>query len=254
MICSATCLLPAVAVTLAVVSVPAAAQTSDPRQLSEILETGDTIVIVDATGGGTRARVARIGDTVLEVHPITPGAAPNEYVVSSTLESVPIDQILALYRADALGERRRPLYQRHDSFGMLPDRVKREQVLHVIERSGIESTGKVVDVSRTSLVVAPRKANARDSAGRPVYEFNTPKAFSPPGVERIERRGPIWDGAVKGAVIAALVTTLVVAKSGCAGCTGVGPAYMGTIGIGAGLGLGIDALFGPARVYGGNKK
>jgi hypothetical protein len=237
-------------VTLAVVSVPAAAQTSDPSQFSKALDAGDTIVIVDPTGGETRARVARVDDTSLDVHLITPGTAPNEYVVSSTLRSVPIEQILAVYRADALGERRRPLYQRQNSFGMLPDRVKRGQVLHLIEPSGIESAGKVVDVSRTSLVVALRKANARDSSGRPVYEFNTPKAFSPAGVEKVERRGPIWDGAVKGAVIAALVTTIAVAKSGCFGCTGVGPGYIATIGIGTGLGLGIDALFGPARVYG----
>jgi hypothetical protein len=62
----------------------------------------------------------------------------------------------------------------------------------------------------------------------------------------IKRAGPIWDGAIKGAVVGGLLP--IVFLQSCYHC--VGPSFfMGTAGIGAAIGLEIDAAFGPKTVY-----
>ena len=55
--------------------------------------------------------------------------------------------------------------------------------------------------------------------------------------------GPIWDGAVKGALVPLVVVLLA---PDCYNCEGF---YATTVAIGAGIGLGIDAAFGPKTLY-----
>ena len=229
--------LPALVGALVLVASPAASQTSDPNRLTKLLNVSDIVMITDESGVETRGRVARIGDGTIDVYRITPGGMPNEYLVGSVPSTFSIETISTLSRADATGPRREPLYQRHDTFGTLRDRVKAGEVVRVIERSGTRIIGKVVDVSLNELVLAPQP------------DFNARQRFAATSVATIERPARIWDGAVKGGVTAALLTTLVLGITGCSGCTGVGTGYAATIGIGAGIGLGIDALFGPTKVY-----
>jgi hypothetical protein len=77
--------------------------------------------------------------------------------------------------------------------------------------------------------------------------LNDSRAFTPADVVRVRRPGPVWDGAVKGALIALIPLAIVTMACDC-GSSGadVYAAFMGT---GAGIGLGIDAAFPPKTVF-----
>ncbi len=120
------------------------------------------------------------------------------------------------------------------------------QTVLVRDLKGAETKGVVQGVDMSKLVVkygAGRLQDPRD----PSKTLDDTRTFTPAEVDRVRRPGPIWDGAVKGALIA-LVPVLVIAAGDCFDC-GLGPAYAGIAGIGAGIGLGIDAAWGPKTVY-----
>jgi hypothetical protein len=120
-------------------------------------------------------------------------------------------------------------------------------VVNVTEISGQTTTGRVTEITPTTLTVIVRKENPRDGSGRPRYEWTGERTFEVFDVEKVARPGPIWDGAVKGAAIG-LIPALIL-TSACKGCSGNGQAATFMIGIGAGIGLGIDAAFGPKTLY-----
>ena len=239
-------LISVVLLALLAMTAAAAGQTSDATDLQQRLKSGDTIVILDVSGSLTRGRVARVTDAAIEIQVMTQGAALNEYRMATAVTGMSIDQIAELHRLD--DGRQQMLYRRADSFGTLYERLDEGEIVHVVDRSGEKTVGRVTAVSPSALVLVVRTDNPRDGSGRPRYEWNESRTLSPSLVERIEKPAPIWDGAVKGAIVAALATFFMI-QAHCADCSGVAGAYLMTSGIGAGIGLGIDALFPPRRLY-----
>jgi hypothetical protein len=243
-------LLPALVLTALSVAAPAAAQTSDPGEIQRQVKTGDIVTILDVDGSETRGRLVRIAGGVLELQLITPGEAPNTYQLASGLTEVAIERVAALNRTDPFGGRAELVYQRRDSFGTLAQRLRPGDMVQVTERSGAKTLGRVTGVSPTSLAVQMQTANPRDGSGRPRREWAGSRTFEPRLVEKIERPARLWDGAVKGAAVAAALTLMMTASTcGVGNCPGLAAGYLMTGGIGAGIGLGIDALFPAKRIY-----
>ena len=133
------------------------------------------------------------------------------------------------------------------SFERVQRALKAGDTVRVSEIDGRITTGRVIEVSPSALVVTVRKENPRDGSGRPRFEWAGERTFGAVDVVKVARPGPIWDGAIKGALVG-LIPALVLTKS-CHDCYGNGPAAATMIGIGAGIGLGIDAAFGPKTLY-----
>ncbi len=241
-------LLSAALLALLTMTAAAAGQTSDTNVLPSRLKAGDTIVILDLGGSVTRGRIERVNDTVIDIHLMTQGAAPNAFQVASAVTSIAVDQIAELHRVEDVVGRPEIMYRRRDSFGALHERLNEGAVVRVVEQSGQATVGRVTEVSPGALALIVRTENPRDGSGQPRYEWNGVRTFAPSLVERIEKPATIWDGAVKGAIVAAVIT-FVATRSICGDCPGLAAGYVMTGGIGAGIGLGIDALFGPTRVY-----
>jgi hypothetical protein len=140
-----------------------------------------------------------------------------------------------------------PAIARAQGFGDLQKRLKPNQLIKVTTIDGKVTTGRVTQVSATELGMTVRQENPRDGSGRPRYEFTGERTFELFDVERVARPGPIWDGALKGALVG-LIPALILTNS-CHYCSGNGQAAAVMIGIGAGIGLGIDAAFGPKTLY-----
>jgi hypothetical protein len=77
--------------------------------------------------------------------------------------------------------------------------------------------------------------------------LNDSRTFTPADVDRVQRPAPIWDGAVKGAAIAVVPVGIATLSCDC-GAPPVGFVAM-VGGIGAAIGLGIDAAWGPKTLY-----
>jgi hypothetical protein len=125
-------------------------------------------------------------------------------------------------------------------------RIRAGQTVLVRDLAGSETKGIVQSVDEGKLVVKYGVGVLRDPSD-PTKLLSDSRVFTPAEVDRVRRPGPIWDGAVKGAFVA-LVPVLLVAAAECSGCE-LGGAYAAMIGIGAGAGIGIDALWGPKTVY-----
>ena len=116
-------------------------------------------------------------------------------------------------------------------FESIGRRLKVGHVAEVIDNAGLTVRGKVVEITPSKLVLT-------GGSGTQTFTGND--------VTVIRRTGPIWDGAIKGAIIG--VIPVLILATDCYDC-GLGPAAAGTAAIGAGIGVGIDALFGPRTVY-----
>lgn len=110
-------------------------------------------------------------------------------------------------------------------------RLKVGQIAEVVDNSGLTVRGKVTEISPSRLVLTGGSGT---------------QSFTGADVTAIRRTGPIWDGAVKGAIIGAVPWIFIAGD--CHNC-GLGPAAAISAAIGAGIGVGIDALFGPRTVY-----
>lgn len=132
-------------------------------------------------------------------------------------------------------------------FEQLQRRVKPGQIVIVTDTSGQTTVGRTSEVSASSLVIDVRTERSRDGSGLPRYSFIGPKRYDAAAVQKVARPGPIWDGAVKGALVA-LIPVLILNRE-CHLCSGNGPASALFLGIGAAAGLGIDAAFGPKTLY-----
>ena len=116
-------------------------------------------------------------------------------------------------------------------FESIGGRLKVGQIAEVVNTSGLTVRGTVVEITPSKLVLT-------GGAGT--------QTFTGTDVTAIRRTGPIWDGAVKGAIIG--VIPIILVATDCHGC-GLAPAAAMSAAIGAGIGVGIDALFGPRTVY-----
>ena len=230
---------------------PLAAQTSDPADIPRRLNTGDIIAIIAADGSETRGQLERVDSNGLEIRPITAGAAANEYRMSATRKTIPIQDIAALNRVDAFGKNPEAIFLRQGSFGTLPSHVKAGQMVQVTERSGARFLGRVTDVSSSTLVIDVRRDNPRDGSGRPRHDWSLSRTFTPAAVARIEQPAHLWDGALKGMGVALAIIGITAASTCGGSCYSEAVVFTLALGagIGAGAGIAIDAAFPPKRLY-----
>jgi len=158
--------------------------------------------------------------------------------------SLAADGVAAILRSDLEQTRGTEVYRVLDLFSDMSRHLKAGQIVEVTDHTGQKTTGKVAEVSPTSLVILTRE-RVRDSAGTEHDAWTGKQTHVPSAVRRVRRPGPVWDGALKGFGIA-LVVPLIVSASGVD--TGA-DAFLTFGAMGAGIGLGIDALVGPATVY-----
>ncbi len=111
-------------------------------------------------------------------------------------------------------------------------KVKPGQTVIVTTQSGGRVRGRVEEVLPDALVL-------NITRGASVL-----RRIEPAEVREIHRPGHLWDGAVKGGLIGAGIAGLIGANFDYGG-----PAAVAGLLYGAGIGLGIDALFGPKRIY-----
>lgn len=130
--------------------------------------------------------------------------------------------------------------------GFDSEKIRVGQTVLVRDLTGAETRGVVLSAEESKLVVRYGVGLLRDPSD-PTKLLNDTRVFTPGEVDRVRRPGPIWDGAVKGALVA-LVPVVLVAAAECYGCD-LGSAYAGMLAIGAGIGIGIDAAWGPKTVY-----
>lgn len=132
-----------------------------------------------------------------------------------------------------------------DSFDKLPQKVRPGQTVIVVDARGAEIKGKVQEVSSAKLVI---------DYGNGVTDPSLPTshAFTPGEVSRVLKPGHLWDGAIKGAAIGALPVLAVTLAEDCYDCGFTGAVAISGL-IGAGIGVGIDALFGPKTVFRNNQ-
>lgn len=126
------------------------------------------------------------------------------------------------------------------------ERIKVGQKVYVRDLAGAETKGVVQSVDASKLVVKFGAGTFPDPTD-PSRALNDTRTFSPADVDRVRRPGSIWDGAVKGALVG-LIPVIVASAAECYGCD-LGPAMAAMVAAGAGIGLGIDAAWGPKTVY-----
>jgi hypothetical protein len=118
------------------------------------------------------------------------------------------------------------------TFGDLSRRLRAGQEAIVVDRMGARIGGRVLEISPDAVVLQ-------------VDGLSAPQTFPIDEVATIKRPGPIWDGAVKGAGIAVAITAIVLGRYG----NDYPDVFLTTALMGAGIGVGIDALWGPKVVY-----
>lgn len=129
-----------------------------------------------------------------------------------------------------------------------PAKIRLGQTVVVRDALGYETKGVVQSVEASKLVVKYGFGRLPDPA-EPGRLLNDSRAFTPAEVNRVQRPAPIWDGAVKGAIIAIVPVGILTASCDCGAPPVSFVALVG--GIGAGIGLGIDAAWGPKTLYRG---
>jgi hypothetical protein len=215
----------------------AQAQTdlSSFEQLQRVLNADDLIVVVEHSGRETVGRVVDVTPLSIVVSSLRRESGPSGMVrwTSGERQIFSAADVAAIRRTDLSSSERTPLYTAPGSFQVLQNRLKPGQTAVVVDRSGREIVGTVAEFSSNSLVLR------NGSVGQ---------SFDAADVAIIKRAGPIWDGAVKGAGIGML--SMFIALSGCYGssCEKGSFVVLGG-GVGAAIGLGIDAAFGPKTVY-----
>jgi hypothetical protein len=129
-----------------------------------------------------------------------------------------------------------------------PGKIRLGQTVVVRDASGYETKGVVQSVEPSKLVVKYGVGRLPDPS-EPGKLLNDSRTFTPAEVSRVQRPAPIWDGAVKGAVVALVPLGILTANCDCGGVPIGAVALIG--GIGAAIGLGIDAAWGPKTIYRG---
>jgi hypothetical protein len=128
-----------------------------------------------------------------------------------------------------------------DTFEKLAGTIREGQKVVVRDATGVEFHGTVQSVTASSLVARVRF----DDPANPARTMSETRTFSPAEVKEVLRPGPIWDGAIKGALVG-LIPVVAVAARGCYGC---GRAELNVVAVSALIGLGVDAAWGPKTVY-----
>ena len=129
-----------------------------------------------------------------------------------------------------------------DTFGDLPARVKLGQKIVVHDEHGNKTRGTVTSASASELVIMEAKTGA--SGARET------RTFRPDQVRRVQKHGPIWDGAIKGAAIGLIPIAALAIGAGCDDdCGAAAEVTAFAVGLGAGIGLAIDAAVPPRTLF-----
>ena len=126
-----------------------------------------------------------------------------------------------------------PPARAQDTFDDLVHRIRQGQTVIVIDQQGGKTQGRVESVSPTALVV----------------NYGLSQTFAPSEVRLVKKPDHVWDGAIKGAAFGVIPAVLFGALD-CDDCVPGALAAL-SIGVGAGAGVAIDALFGPKTVFRG---
>jgi len=113
-----------------------------------------------------------------------------------------------------------------NTFGGLQGRILIGETVTVTDQAGLKTKGKLRGLTDSSVTLETEKG---------------PQVIQGSGLTKVEARrsGPLWNGALIGALVPTVPFVIIAAKEGCDGCA-VGAMMMA--GIGAGIGVGIDAL------------
>ncbi len=130
--------------------------------------------------------------------------------------------------------------------GFDSNKISVGQTVLVRDLKGAETKGVVQAVDMSKLIVKYGVGRLQDPRD-PSKTLDDTRTFTPAEVDRGRRPGPIGGGAVKGALVA-LVPVVLIAAADCYDCNADG-AYAVITAIGAGIGIGIDAAWGPKTVY-----
>lgn len=129
------------------------------------------------------------------------------------------------------------------------DLVRKQEIVFVVDANGMEFVGRLLQVEPSSLTISTSDGE---------------KSFAPERVSELYRRGDsVASGAKFGAVVGAILGALGTKDGGCGALLSpykscpvqTYAANMAIIGgLGAGIGVGIDALFrGRTRIYPGKR-
>ena len=121
-----------------------------------------------------------------------------------------------------------------DTFDDLARKIHEGQQVIVIDRLGTKTEGRIATLSSGTLVVSAA----------------LPRTFAPSDVRQVLKPDRMWDGAIKGAAFGVIPAVLF----GVFDCEQCVPGWLAalSIGAGAGVGFGIDALMGPKTVFRGS--
>jgi hypothetical protein len=122
-------------------------------------------------------------------------------------------------------------------------KIRPGQTVLVRDLTGSETEGVVQSVDPSRLVVQYRDGRFQDP--NDPSRTRDSRAFTPAQVDRVRRPDPLWDGAVKGAVVALVPVFL---HGECEGCSRVWDNVL-FLAAGAGIGMSLDAVRGPKTVY-----
>lgn len=203
-------------------------------EVATVLKQGDLVMVTDKGDAKTLGRVVVMTRTEITVNVVERGRMGT---ATSWTEGAPRtfleDDVAIVVRATLEGKPTGLVYRSSDTFGDLGRELRPGHTATITQASGVAFTGKVLRLSSSEVVIA--------TTGQ-VSE----RAFAAAEVTRIQRVGNLWDGALKGFLIADGLPLISNLKGGGAFC---GPCHLMLGGIGALIGLGIDAAFGPATVY-----
>lgn len=198
--------------------------------LARDVQPGAFVVVVSRNGDTLHGLVKSVSPSslVLTLPRDEPGGLRTWAGGVDNERTVEAETVAEVWRASGLGRRERRIYT---APGVLlgTERLQTGDTVIVTDPSGRRLRGQVKAFSPTSLAVSV-EGDVRTLMPADIYE--------------IKRPGPIWDGAVKGALIGGGIAGLIGASYGVGG-----QAFSAGALWGAGIGLGVDAAFGPKRIY-----
>ena len=139
----------------------------------------------------------------------------------------------AIFAALCLGVLAPPSARAQEPLTAIASQIEGRTVI-ITGHDGSKVQGRVLSVSDSAVVLSQQDGLER--------------SFTLSSVREIKRPGPIWDGVVKGAAIGGGIAGIINILYSVEAEPAV-TAVLFCAGIGAGIGVGIDALFGPKRIY-----
>jgi hypothetical protein len=189
-------------------------------ELQSRLKASDLVVVTDNSGQETTGRIAEISPHGISLAVMNVERRANRSTVlnAAGTRSFADSDIALIHRTDPTEARRTLIYAAPGPFQSLQGRLRVGDEILVTDAAGQVTVNKVKTFAPSTLSVLTRRANPRDGSGRPRYEWTDEHAIDLSNTQRIGRPGPIWDGALKGAIFG-LIPAVILAAA-CHGCSG----------------------------------